>query len=223
MSVSDAHSSPHVSVKHDGCDVILQSQDGEVRKKLEKREWDLSWQWKYGVSPSSMLGSGIGAYSRERLTPEQHALFCAEVEKWIDNEWLIPHDPMVHGEPAAVLPLLPQVQEHKVTTAVRPVLDYRCLNARLQSDPGDDEPACEESLRKWRKAGCLGDFKLLDIKKAYLQVHVAKEFLKYQTVFWIRKPYVMTRMGFGLSIAPKYMSTIVRYVTRLPRRWQLHR
>ena len=121
-----------------------------------------------------MLGSGIAAYSREKLTPEQDALFCAEVEKWIENEWLIPHDPMVHGEPAAVLPLLPQVQEHKVTTVVRPVLDYRCLNARLQSDPGGDAPACEESLRKWRKVGCPGDIKLLDIKKAYLQVHVAK-------------------------------------------------
>ena len=44
-----------------------------------------------------MLGSGIAAYSREKLTPEQDALFCAEVEKWIENEWLIPHDPMVHG------------------------------------------------------------------------------------------------------------------------------
>ena len=42
-SVSDAHPSPHVSVKHDGHDVILQSQDGEVRWKAEKSEWELSW------------------------------------------------------------------------------------------------------------------------------------------------------------------------------------
>ena len=103
-------------MKHDGRDVILQSRDGEVRWKAEKREWELSWQWNYGVTPASTLGSGIGAYSREKLTPEQDALFCAEVEKWIENKWLILHDSMVHGEPAAVLPLLPQVQDHKVTT-----------------------------------------------------------------------------------------------------------
>ena len=109
---------------------------------------------------------------------------------------------------------LPHVQEGKVATPVRPMLDYRCLNARLKSDPGGDAPSCEESLRKWRKAGCPADFKLLDIKKAYLQVHVAKEFLKYQTVLWNEKPYVMTQMGFGLSIAPKYMGIIAHYVTR---------
>ena len=193
-----------------GCEIILRSQDGEVRWKVEKWECELSWQWKYGVAPASTLGSGIGAHSREKLTPEQDTLFCAEAEKWIETEWLIPHDPIVHGEPAAVLPLLPQVQDHKVTTPVRPVLDYRCLNAQLKSDPDGDAPACEESLRKWRKAGCPGDFNL--------QVHVTKEFLKYQTVLWNGKPYVMTRMGFGLSIAPTYMGIIALCNARVPGR-----
>ena len=136
------------------------------------------------------------------------------MEKWIEEGWLVHHDPAVHGQPAAVLPLLAHVQEHKETTPVRPCLYYRCLNDCLSSQPGFDMPAYGETLRKCRQVREPEAFKLLDIKKAYPRVHVAADLLRYQTVVWKGDVYVMTQMGFGLSIAPKFMNIIVQWATR---------
>eukprot|EP00117_Sycon_ciliatum_P034859 scpid46653/ scgid26524/ len=55
---------------------------------------------------------------------------------------------------------------------------------------------------------------MLDIKKAYLQVHVSPELARHQAVLWKEKVYLMTTMGFGLAIAPKIMHMIVQWVTR---------
>ena len=126
----------------------------------------------------------------------------------------MPHDSAVHGEPATVLPFLAQVQEHKASTPVRPCLDYRILNDLLASHPDREAPVCDETLRKWRRAGNPSNLRLLDIRKAYLQVHVAPDLQRFQTVIWQGRVYVMTRMGFGMNIAPKFMDIIVRWVTR---------
>lgn len=54
---------------------------------------------------------------------------------------------------------------------------------------------------------------LLDISKAFLQVHVASHLQRYQVVVGQGELYVMIRMGFGLCIAPKIIDIIVRWVT----------
>ena len=179
----------------------------------QARKWVLSWTWKAGQPPTNPIGAGIGEYGRGNMSPEQEALFESEVTSWIENGWLVPHDPVKHGEPAAVLPLMAVAQEHKPTTPVRPVLDYRELNKLIKSFPGADAPACVEKLRLWRAAGPAEEHQLLDIRKAYLQVHLSPELLRYQTVIWKGQKFVMTRMGFGLSIAPKFLD-IVQWVTR---------
>ena len=58
------------------------------------------------------------------------------------------------------------------------------------------------------------DYRLLDISKAYLNVHVHPDLLRYQCVVWCNKVYVLERMGFGLAVAPKAMDLIVKWVTR---------
>ena len=68
-AVSEKHPSPHVKVVRDGDDVILCACDGEVRWRADDRFWELSWKW-HDDAPSQPLGSGIGEYSRARLTPE---------------------------------------------------------------------------------------------------------------------------------------------------------
>ncbi|XP_065182544.1 uncharacterized protein LOC135813373 [Sycon ciliatum] len=208
----DSHPSPHVNVIRDGKDVILRVNDGEVRWHAEQGHWSLKWYWQDGVEPCHRIGPNIGEYSRKKLSSKQEEQFCAEVKKWIDEGWLVRHDPDVHGEPAAVLPLLAQVQEHKATTPVRPCLDYRFLNAQLMSQPGQDAPVCEDTLRKWRQDGDASDFCLLDVRKAYLQIRVEPELVRYQTVLWQGKRYVMTRMGFGLNIAPKFMDIVIQWI-----------
>eukprot|EP00117_Sycon_ciliatum_P016048 scpid17635/ scgid15645/ Gag-Pol polyprotein; Matrix protein p10; p20; Capsid protein p25; Nucleocapsid protein p14; Protease p15; Reverse transcriptase/ribonuclease H p90; Integrase p46 len=208
------HPSPYVSVSRDGQDTILTLPDGEARWLADKKYWQVKWTWKDGLPPNGPVGHGIGEYSRNKLSADQEQLFQDAIKQWIDDDWLVPHDPKIHGEPAAVLPLLAQVQEHKTSTPVRPCLDYRLLNDRLKSQPGQEAPVCADTLRKWRRDGKPEDFCLLDIKKAYLQVRVVPELQRYQTVVWQGRAYAMTRMGFGLNIAPKIMTAIVQWVTR---------
>ena len=65
---------------------------------------------------------------------------------------------------------------------VCPCPDYRPLNSLILSQPGDDAPVCEDTIRSWSKAGDVEDYDLLDIRKVYLQVHVAPELARFETV-----------------------------------------
>ena len=95
---------------------------------------------------------------------------------------------------------------------VRPVLDYRDLNKYVESHTADSS-VCEETLRSWRQKGEM--LHLLDLKDAYLQVRVDPGLWKYQQVIHRGKRYYLTRLGFGLSCAPRIMSAIVRKVLSL--------
>ena len=210
----DRHPYPHVRVERIGQDVKLETEDCTVQWDNDSQRWTMNWRWKAGTPPSQPVGCGVGEYSRRSLTEEQEQLFRTEVDAWIDRGWMLPYSKEIHGEPACVLPLLAQVQEHKSSTPVRPCLDYRELNKLLLSQPGRDAPVCENILRKWRAIGDAGEFSVLDIKKAYLQIRVAPELLRYQVVIWKGERYAMTRMGFGMNVAPKIMDVVVQWIVR---------
>lgn len=62
----------------------------------------------------------------------------------------------------------------------------------------------------------LGDQTCLsDLRKAYLQLHVDVDLQRFQAVRFHNKEYVMTRVGFGLNVAPKIMSRILAKVLSL--------
>ena len=213
-SHQDAHPSRHVAVQSlDNGDVVLSSSDGSVRWKADAGYWELGWVWKEGSNPLSSFGSGIGEYKRS-LTEEKEKLFASEVQGWIDKGWLVKHDEGRHGSPCTVLPLLAKVQDHKSSTPVRPCLDYRAVNSQILSHPGKEAPVCGDKLRSWRQVKSPENYQLLDISKAYLQVRVHPDLHRHQIVIWKNELYVMERMGFGLSIAPKYMDMIVSWVLR---------
>ncbi|XP_065190714.1 uncharacterized protein LOC135821644 [Sycon ciliatum] len=209
---NEEHLPRHVQVRQDGDKVTLEMSDCEVMFDPEKGFWEVTWKWCDGAAPSSPIGTGIGEYSRQGLSDDQEVKFVTEVQNWIDQGWLVPYDEGSHGEIGGVLPLLAVCQEHKVSTPVRPCLDYRALNSLIVSHPGLDAPACEEKLRKWRQCGDAMD--ILDIRKAFLNVRVQPALQRFQVVAWKGQKFVMQRMGFGLSIAPKVMDAIVRWVTK---------
>ena len=173
--------------------------------------WEAEWKWKGGESPSSPIGSGIGEYSK-KLTDEEQACYTREVESWIQEKLLVPYDEALYGKPLCVLPFIAVPQAHKPTTPVRPCLDYRKLNDCLVSHPGYDAPVCAEKLRQWRANS--GESVILDLRKAYLQVRVAPNLVRYQAVVWNGQLFAMTRMGFGLNVAPKILGMVVSWVTR---------
>ncbi|XP_065195653.1 uncharacterized protein LOC135827058 [Sycon ciliatum] len=205
--------SHHVHVETHGNDVILKVDDGEMRWMSAEKRWEVKWVWKSGEEPNGRVGPGISEYPRKKITAAEETQFCSAVDEWIERGWLVKHDAETHGRPACVLPLMAVSQPHKTSTPVRPVLDYRHLNKLLVSHPGTKSPVCAETLRQWRFKGEADEFELVDITKAYLQIHVSPELLRFQVVEWRGVRYVMTRMAFGLSVAPKFMDTIIKYAT----------
>ncbi|XP_067951402.1 uncharacterized protein [Watersipora subatra] len=62
---------------------------------------------------------------------------------------------------------------------VRPVMDYRELNTFGESHTGGDAVAVRgEKSRKWRQLR--GELGVVDLKSAYLQIHVSEDLWKYQ-------------------------------------------
>ena len=207
----------HVDVHEDATagNVMLATDDGSVCWIADDKRWEVTWQWSSGVAPATTIDSGVCVYLCSKFSAEEEEKhFCSEVESWIAKGWLIKHDQSVHGEPAAVLPLLAVSQPHTLSTPVRPVLDYRALNELIKYNPGTESPVCEDTVRQWRKKGDADNLEMLDIRKAYLQVFVSPDMYLFQTVLWNNEVCVITRMGFGLSIAPKMMDIIVKYATR---------
>ena len=161
----------------------------------------VSWKWQ-GKEP--VLKNQCGEYS---ISDECRVGYEKEVQSWIDCGWLVEHNVSKHGEVKGVIPMLAAFQPNK-DRKIRPVMDYgRELNQYISSNPGVDVAVCQDKLRKWRKFG--SNCSMLDLKKAYLQLYVDDELLKFQAVRYKDKLYVMTRMGFGLNVAPKIMSRVL--------------
>ena len=134
--------------------------------------------------------------------------YCAELESWIFKGWLKQWDGPVRG----VIPLLAVFKPTK--DKVRPVMDYRELNDFVECHTGDDMVAlCGEKVRKWRQLQC--ELKVVDLKSAYLQIHVSEDLLKYQIVWYKGVHYALIRLGFGLSCAPRIMTSILCKVLSL--------
>lgn len=54
---------------------------------------------------------------------------------------------------------------------VRPVMDFRELDGFVDAFSANAD-ACEQKLREWRREG--SDVTILDLRRAYLQVHIHK-------------------------------------------------
>jgi hypothetical protein len=113
-----------------------------------------------------------------------NSAFDAEVEEWIRCGWLRPYA----GDYDGVIPLLAVMQVNK-GGKVRPVMDYREVNQYVSSHTGESV-VIGDKLRRWRKMGT--NLKILDARKAYLKL--------------------LTRLEFGLSVAPKIMTAIANAV-----------
>ncbi|KRX66717.1 hypothetical protein T09_12756 [Trichinella sp. T9] len=74
----------------------------------------------------------------------------------------------------------------------------------------------ERGKLMWRRDNDVDEFKqqgvnvaLIDLKKAYLQIRIDKSLWPYQTVVFNGKRYCLTRLGFGLNVAPLVMKAVL--------------
>lgn len=102
--------------------------------------------------------------------------------------------------------------EQPVKENVRPVLDFREINQYVTSHTAHAD-VCDETIRRWRQIR--GKMTMLDLKKAYLQICIESDLWKYQTIKHNGQCYFLTRLGFGLSSAPRIMSQILKKVLNL--------
>lgn len=176
--------------------------DKDFTAVFDGKRWEVEWFWK-GEEP--VLKNQIGCYEhalKGRVKDE----FEREVERWIDEDILVPWQEEVDG---GVLPLMAAIQPTK--NKVRPVLDYRELNTYVMCHTGDDvTDVCGETLRDWRQMR--GAMTIVDLKSAYLQIHVAKKLWMHQLVKYKGQTYCLTRLGFGLNCAPRIMTKILKTV-----------
>ena len=161
----------------------VEGEDFHAVYDAELKGWLAEWKWSDSGEPREMHNK-VGSYS---LPSEYRDRYEAELKTWVEEGWLVPYDVSELGEPKGLIPLMAIVQEKK--QKVRPVMDYRELNDYIEAYTADAD-VCAEKLRTWRKMGV--EVAALDLKSAYLQVHVRKSLWCYQTV-------VFKGMGFNAT------------------------
>jgi len=127
----------------------------------------------------------------------------AELNDWKKNGWLVECESF--RQPTLPLMAVMQVSKDKI----RPVLDYRELNETISSHTAGSL-VCAEKLRNWRRMG--RNLQIVDLRRAYLQIKVDQSLWQYQVVKHQGRSFYLTRLGFGLSIAPKIMRKILEHV-----------
>jgi transposase InsO family protein len=179
---------------------LVQIEEKDFWADFDGDHWTVGWRWK---AEAPDMRRGASCY---KIPGDVQEEFDKEVQSWIDEGIIVP----THDSSGHILPLMAVRQENK--GKVRPVLDYRELNEHILSFTGDSA-VCDETLRRWRREGV--NVQMLDLRKAYLQLHVDESLWKYQLVSFKGRIYHLTRLGFGLCSAPRIMSHILGKVLSL--------
>ncbi|CAM1316345.1 Uncharacterised protein r2_g2574 [Pycnogonum litorale] len=169
----------------------------------QKKEWTVACKWADGNPPDALV-NGIAQYAIPAHVKQEYE---AEVMEWIDNGWLRIYDEAKYGRAKGLIPLMSVVQRDK--GKVRPVMDFRELNSYVDAYTGNAD-VCADKLREWRRQGT--NVSVIDLRKAYLQIHVHKSLWPYQTVEFRGKKYCLTRLGFGLNVSPMIMRSVLAKV-----------
>jgi transposase InsO family protein len=159
--------------------------------------WVVKWNWLEG--PPKIVNSVPGYRVQKEIKDE----YDKEIDEWIDSGWLQRYTGPCDG----LIPLMAVIQSTK--SKVRPVLDFREVNQYVSSHTANGD-VCSDKLRSWRKMG--NNLSIVDLRKAYLQIHVDPSLWKYQVVEHKGVRYCLTRLGFGLNVAPKIMTTILNKI-----------
>ena len=181
----------------------VEAPDFTARFDATEKAWIVSWKWARGEGPKC-LDNKVAQYAVPAAARQQ---FQAELDAWIADGWLQRYDEETDGRPRGLLPLMAVIQDNQAK--VRPVMDYRELNQHVDAHTADAD-VCADQLRKWRRQG--SRIAVVDLRKAYLQLRLDRRLWPYQTVVVRGQRYCLTRLGFGLNVAPLVMKAVVRAV-----------
>ncbi|XP_076049741.1 uncharacterized protein LOC143030477 [Oratosquilla oratoria] len=176
------------------------AEDEDFLAEFDGQKWEVKCYPKEGLP---VLKNKVDCYARTFREGVREGLDL-KVERWIEEGILSSWEEPVEG---GILPLMAVVQPTK--SKIRPVLDFRELNQFVKCHTGDDfVDVCSETLRRWRRMREAST--VVDLRAVYLQIHVTKKLWKYQLVKYKGRTYCLTRLGFGLSSAPRIMTRILK-------------
>ena len=184
----------------DGGELQVDERDFRARFDPRSKCWTMAWKWRDEREPEVLRN----VRSEYAIPPEARQRYEEEVEEWIKCGWLKVYDEDKHGSAKGLIPLMAVIQPTK--DKVRPVMDFREVNQYIDAYTGDAD-VCADKLREWRKMG--PNVSVVDLAKAYLQVRVEEKLWPYQTVVFKGTRYCLTRLGFGLNVAPLVMKAIL--------------
>ena len=186
--------------------LCIEEKDYKIVFDSDTKTWMVEWKWAERGEPDT-LKNRVASYT---VLENRRAEYEEELQRWVDEGWLIPYDQTEQGQPEGLIPLMAVLQERK--KKVRPVLDYRELNEHLDTHTADAD-VCTDKMRQWRKMGV--NVAAVDLKSAYLQIHVHPSLWKYQTVIFRGKRWALSRLGFGMNISPSVMKSVLSTVLSL--------
>ena len=181
----------------------IDEQDFSATYDPSTESWTAAWKWAEGKEPD-VLRNKVEAYS---IPDGAQASYEEELERWIKDAWLLPYDEAKYGPAKGLIPLMAVVQQNK--NKVRPVMDFREVNTNIDAFTAAAN-VCAERLREWCRQG--ENVAVMDLNKAYLQIKIDDSLWPYQTVVFKGQRYCLTRLGFGLNVAPLVMKAILNCV-----------
>ena len=156
--------------------------DDDFEAWFEAGSWTMTWEMKGGWP--TRFSAWCQSMTRLNLWPRS---------EWVADGILVPWSEANHGVIQNIILLMSVKQMKGSQCKVRPVLYFCELNKCILS-LSSDVPTCEERLREWWLLGLRGT--LIDLKRAYLQVRVARELWVHQAVRWGGQVYPAHSFGF---------------------------
>lgn len=197
----------NVSLCADHADnVVSVIDDDDFRAEFKSGHWVVEWKYDKAINDDNIVRGNKRCFVRE----SDYDAVDDELNVWRDEGIIVRYDKQKHGDIKRFIPLLSVRQEKGSNVKVRPVFDYREMNKDIRSHPAGATPLCADRLRQWRQLG--RNCSIVDLRKAYLQVHVEPSLWTHQAFCWKGEVFLLTRLGFGLATGPKIMTAIVEKV-----------
>ena len=183
--------------------IEIDEPDFRVLFDASEKAWTVTWKWSDDAEPDA-LRNRVTEYA---IPTAARSSYEQEIQEWIANGWLEPYDDEKMGPAKGLIPLMAIFQQNK--DKVRPVMDFRELNSHVDAFTANAD-VCADKIREWRRLGT--NVAIVDLRRAYLQIRVHESLWPYQTVIFRGQRYCLTRLGFGLNVAPSVMKSVLTAV-----------
>ncbi|XP_047138933.1 uncharacterized protein LOC101234956 [Hydra vulgaris] len=144
--------------------------DKDFDANFDGMKWTAKYKWK---QDEPQLKNFVTQY---KVKPKLIHQFNEEMDLWVENGWLKACK-IGENNKKGIVPLMAVKQKNK--GKIQPVLDFCKLNQYVNSHNASSD-ACDETLKRWRRIG--DKFALLDLRCAYMQIHIDPVLWKNQRV-----------------------------------------